>query len=62
MPAVKANAYGHGAVPVARELNAIGVRAFCAASAAEGIALRKGGVKGRHSGSGLYASGGLWSS
>lgn len=46
MPAVKANAYGHGALPVARELNRLGVRAFCVASAAEGAALRRGGVRG----------------
>ena len=46
MPAVKANAYGHGAQPVAKELNRLGVRAFCVASAAEGIELRRHGVKG----------------
>ncbi len=47
MPAVKANAYGHGAVPVARELNAIGVKDFCVATVKEGVALRKNGIKGR---------------
>lgn len=46
MPAVKANAYGHGAVLIARELNALGVDAFCVASAAEGIELREGGIQG----------------
>lgn len=46
MPVVKANAYGHGAVLVARELNALGVDAFCVASAAEGAQLREGGVTG----------------
>ncbi|RDU24914.1 serine racemase VanT catalytic subunit [Anaerosacchariphilus polymeriproducens] len=46
MPAVKANAYGHGAVIISKELNAIGVRAFCVASVTEGVALRKSGVKG----------------
>lgn len=46
MPAVKANAYGHGAVPVSRELNRLGVRAFCVATVPEGVELRKGGVKG----------------
>ena len=30
MPAVKADAYGHGAVPVARELNRLGIRRFWA--------------------------------
>lgn len=46
MPAVKANAYGHGAGLIARELNALGVDAFCVACAAEGAALRRYGVKG----------------
>lgn len=46
MPAVKAEAYGHGAVLIAKELNTLGVRAFCVAGAAEGVKLRKGGVKG----------------
>lgn len=46
MPAVKANAYGHGAVPVARSLNRLGVNAFCVACAAEGVELRKAGIKG----------------
>lgn len=46
MPAVKANAYGHGAVPVTRELNRLGIREFCVASASEGVELRKAGVKG----------------
>ena len=46
MPAVKANAYGHGAVPVSRELNRLGVRAFCVATVSEGAELRRGGVKG----------------
>ena len=46
MPAVKANAYGHGAVLVARELNALGVRAFCVATVAEGAELRENGVEG----------------
>jgi len=46
MPAVKANAYGHGAVEISRELNANGIRAFCVASVLEGVELRKGGIKG----------------
>lgn len=46
MPAVKAEAYGHGAVPVARELNRLGVDAFCVATAAEGATLRRAGVRG----------------
>ena len=46
MPAVKADAYGHGAVLIARQLNGLGVKAFCVASAAEGAELRKNGIKG----------------
>lgn len=46
MPAVKANAYGHGAVPVAAELNRLGIRSFCVACASEGIELRKAGING----------------
>lgn len=46
MPAVKANAYGHGAVLIAGELNRLGVDAFCVASAAEGLALRRAKIKG----------------
>ncbi|MCM1167280.1 MAG: serine racemase VanT catalytic subunit [Lachnospiraceae bacterium] len=46
MPAVKANAYGHGAVLIARELNKMGVKAFCVASANEGVELRRHGIRG----------------
>lgn len=46
MPAVKANAYGHGAVPIARELNGMGISAFCTATADEGAQLRRAGIKG----------------
>ena len=46
MPAVKTDAYGHGAVTVARELNRLGVKAFCVASAQEGRELRVHGVRG----------------
>lgn len=46
MPAVKANAYGHGAVLVAKALWKMGVRAFCVATAAEGAELRRHGVRG----------------
>lgn len=46
MPAVKANAYGHGAVPIARELSRLGIDSFCVACASEGIELRKAGIKG----------------
>lgn len=46
MAVVKADAYGHGAVPVARSLQKAGIREFAVACLAEGIALRKGGVRG----------------
>ncbi len=41
---VKANAYGHGAVPVARACKAAGADMFAVATVAEGVALREGGV------------------
>lgn len=46
MPAVKAQGYGHGAVLISRELNRLGVKAFCVASVSEGAELRRAGVKG----------------
>ncbi len=46
MPAVKANAYGHGAVLIAGELARLGIDAFCVACAAEGVKLRKHGITG----------------
>jgi len=46
MPAVKANAYGHGAVYVSQELNRLGVKAFCVATVQEGAGLRKNGILG----------------
>ncbi len=46
MPAVKAEAYGHGAVLISKELNNLGVQAFCVASASEGVELRENGIEG----------------
>ncbi|MCM1558733.1 MAG: serine racemase VanT catalytic subunit [Butyrivibrio sp.] len=46
MPAVKANAYGHGAVLIAEELSRLGIHSFCVACLSEGIELRKAGVRG----------------
>ncbi len=46
MPALKANAYGHGAVPIAKELRKLGVEAFCVASVQEGVELRQHGISG----------------
>jgi alanine racemase len=44
-PVVKADAYGHGAVPVARILEAAGADGFCVAAIDEALALRAGGVR-----------------
>ena len=46
MPAVKANAYGHGAVLIAGALQQLGVDAFCVATAEEGAELRQAGIRG----------------
>lgn len=46
MPAVKANAYGHGAALVAGECSRLGVDAFCVACAQEGAELRESGIVG----------------
>ncbi len=46
MAVVKAQAYGHGAVLTATQLNRVGVRAFAVATIDEGIELREGGVGG----------------
>ena len=46
MPAVKANAYGHGDVLVARECQKQGLHSFCVACVSEGVRLRRGGIKG----------------
>lgn len=46
MPVVKANAYGHGAELVARELNALGIRSFCVACVSEGMELRRQNIAG----------------
>jgi len=46
MPAVKANAYGHGAVIVSKELSKLGITAFCVATVGEGMELRQHGIQG----------------
>lgn len=46
LAAVKADAYGHGLLPVARALAAAGADAFGVATAAEALALRAAGVPG----------------
>ncbi|MEK6721154.1 MAG: alanine racemase [Chloroflexota bacterium] len=44
-PVVKADAYGHGAVPVARRLEDAGADGLCVAAVDEAIELRRGGVR-----------------
>jgi alanine racemase len=45
-PVVKADAYGHGSVPVAAALEAAGVDGFCVATLDEALELRDGGIAG----------------
>ena len=45
IPVVKADAYGHGAVPSARRLEAEGATCFGVAIAEEGLELRRGGIR-----------------
>ena len=45
-PVVKADAYGHGAVPVALALEAAGADGFCVAAIDEALELREGGLRG----------------
>lgn len=47
MPVVKANAYGHGMVPVANALAAEGATWFAVSSFEEGIELREAGIRAR---------------
>ncbi len=44
-PVVKADAYGHGAVPTARALDAAGADGFCVATMDEALELRAGGIE-----------------
>lgn len=46
MPVVKANAYGHGAGLIARELNSLGIHSFCVACVSEGVELRRQHIAG----------------
>ena len=45
-PVVKADAYGHGSVPVALALRAAGADGLCVAAVDEALELRRGGVEG----------------
>ena len=55
MAVVKADAYGHGAIPVARYLQAQGVEAFAVACLSEAAALREAGIE-KDSHPGIYAA------
>ena len=46
MAVIKANAYGHGDLAVARHLTSLGVDAFAVTSIDEAISLRDGGIEG----------------
>lgn len=46
MAVVKANAYGHGMIEVAKYLNKIGINDFAVATLSEGITLRENNIKG----------------
>ena len=47
MPAVKANAYGHGAKRVGKVLSEMGISDYCVASVTEAVKLRQSGIKGQ---------------
>lgn len=46
MPAVKAEAYGHGAVLIAEQLTKMGIDSFCVACVDEAVSLRLHGIEG----------------
>ena len=46
MPAIKANAYGHGAELIGKELHKMGITQYCVACAEEGVRLRQAGITG----------------
>lgn len=47
MPAIKANAYGHGVGQIVKALSEMGIRDYCVASAGEAVELRKSGITGQ---------------
>jgi alanine racemase len=46
-PAIKADAYGHGMLPVAKHLVSLGCDTLCVAHVSEALALREAGIKAR---------------
>ncbi len=57
MAVVKADAYGHGAIPMAAELAALGCPSFAVALASEGAVLRESGITAP-----IFVLGGIFSS
>jgi len=47
MPAIKANAYGHGSIFIGKVLQDMGITDFCVASIDEAIELREAGITGQ---------------
>ena len=47
MPCVKANAFGHGAVPISKMLHEHGTRDYCVACLSEAVELREAGIEGQ---------------
>ncbi len=47
MPAIKANAYGHGAVLIGKALSELGIHDYCVASVCEAVELREAGITGQ---------------
>lgn len=47
MPAIKANAYGHGAGLVGQALSEMGIQDYCVASVCEAVELREAGITGQ---------------
>ena len=47
-PAVKANAYGHGATEICHSLRTLGIETFCVANAEEALALIERGISARY--------------
>ena len=52
-PVIKSNAYGHGAVEVARALVALGQETLCVARVPEALELVEAGVEARRTAAGL---------
>lgn len=47
MPAVKADAYGHGDILISRLLQEAGIRDYCTATVDEAVRLRRAGIRGQ---------------